>query len=141
MAEKTTTRKSKSTSWTFGTGRRKTSIARVAIKKGGKELVVNEMPFDSYFTDPLARARLSAPLRLLDRENEFDISIKLVGGGMKSQIGAVVHGLANALVAYDDTMRVSLAKEGYMTRDPRAKERRKYGHAGRARAMKQSPKR
>lgn len=134
-------KKSKAASWTFGTGRRKTSIARVAIKKGKNEVTVNDKPFERYFVDSKALLKLATPLRLVDREKDFDISVKVYGGGTNGQLDALVHGLAHALINYDESMRPTLAKAGLLTRDPRAKERRKYGHAGKARAMRQSPKR
>lgn len=140
MAEKSTT-KNKSNNWTFGTGRRKTAIARVALKKGTHEIVVNDKPIAEYFLSLESRNRIVGPLKVVDHEKDFNLSVKVSGGGQAGQVDAIIHGIANALIAYDETLRPTLAREGLLTRDPRAKERRKYGMAGKARAKKQSPKR
>lgn len=125
----------------MGTGRRKTSVARVWLKKEKGPLLVNDKPIDEYFTDKTAKKTYEEPLRVVNRAGQFSGTIKVTGGGISSQLGAVALGTARALVESDPSYKQILSKRKLLTRDPRMKERRKYGHAGKARKMKQSPKR
>lgn len=124
-----------------GTGRRKTTVARVRLILGKGEILINDLPLDKFFKEPIRKMIVEEPLKIVDRLGTFSGTVKLSGGGTMAQAGAVSLGMARALVAYDETLRVPLAKAGLMTRDPRMKERRKYGLGGKARRGKQSPKR
>src|SRR3989344_6984278 len=117
----------------MGTGRRKTSVARVWLKKEKGPLLVNEKPIDDYFTDKTAKKIYEEPLRVVNRLGQFSGTIKVTGGGISSQLGAVIHGLSRALTASDPAFKEILSKRKFLTRDSRMKERRKYGHAGKAR--------
>lgn len=125
----------------IGTGRRKTAVARVWLKKAKGPILVNEMQIEEYFPSEAAKRTYEEPLRVVNRIGQFSGTIKLEGGGFSTQLGAVVHGISRALAGFDPDFRQILAKKGFLTRDPRMKERRKYGHAGKARKRKQSPKR
>ncbi|MDP2671803.1 MAG: 30S ribosomal protein S9 [bacterium] len=133
---------SKKVEWFGAVGRRKRAVARVRIwlEKNGK-ITVNEKPAEDYFKGQALKANLKEPLNVVDRVGQLGVSVKVRGGGISSQLGATVHGIANALITFDETLREPLAKKKLLTRDPREKERRKYGFAGKARARKQSPKR
>ena len=124
-----------------GTGRRKTAVARVWLKKEKGPILVNDKPIEEYFPNEQSKRTYEEPLRVVNRLDQFSGTIKLVGGGSSAQLGAVVHGLTRALASYEPSFREILAKKKLLTRDPRMKERRKYGHAGKARKKKQSPKR
>lgn len=108
-------------------GRRKTAAARVRIQPGTGIIVVNGKPFDVYFPITFWQEKVVAPLIVAAREKGFDISIKVAGGGTNSQAEAVRHGIARALVKWDEAFKPALRAEGFMTRDPRAKERKKFG--------------
>lgn len=108
-------------------GRRKTAAARVRIQPGTGIITVNNKPFTVYFPIAFWQEKVVAPLVVAAREKGFDISIKVVGGGTNSQAEAVRHGIARALVKWDETFKPILRAEGFMTRDPRAKERKKFG--------------
>jgi small subunit ribosomal protein S9 len=108
---------------------------------GKGDILVNEKPLNDVFTDAISRKVINEPFLVVSREGTFNGTIKLAGGGIKGQADAVAHGVARALVAYDEALRSPLAKAGLLTRDPRMKESRKYGLAGKARRGKQSPKR
>ncbi|MEX0622223.1 MAG: 30S ribosomal protein S9 [Candidatus Woykebacteria bacterium] len=125
----------------MGTGRRKTSVARVWLKNVKGDISVNEKPIDKYFVGPAAKRIYEEPLRVVNRIGQFSGTIKVEGGGASSQLGAIKHGIARALSSFDSEFQQILSKRKLLTRDPRMKERRKYGHAGKARKMKQSPKR
>lgn len=125
----------------MGTGRRKTAVARVWFRQEKGPTLVNDKPIEKYFTGEQFRKIYEEPLRIVNRAGQFSGSIKVKGGGLTAQLGAVVHGMARALASHDPTFRQILSKRKLLTRDPRMKERRKYGHAGKARKMKQSPKR
>jgi small subunit ribosomal protein S9 len=125
----------------IGTGRRKTAVARVWLKKEKGPILVNDKPIEEYFPNEQSKRTYEEPLRVVNRLDQFSGTIKLVGGGSSAQLGAVVHGLTRALASYEPSFREILAKKKLLTRDPRMKERRKYGHAGKARKKKQSPKR
>lgn len=110
-----------------GTGRRKTSVARVRLLPGHGQILVNGKPVEEYFPSPMLRAALILPLRVTDAADKYDVVVRVSGGGVASQAGAVRHGIARALLRVDDTFRPPLKKAGFLTRDPRMKERRKYG--------------
>jgi small subunit ribosomal protein S9 len=134
-------KKTKTENFYFGTGRRKTAVARVRLTLGKGEILINDKSINDVFIDPVSRKIIDQPLNVVDRAGGFSGTVKLSGGGIKAQAEALAHGLSRALVAYDEALRAPLAKAGLMTRDPRMKERRKYGLGGKARKGKQSPKR
>src|SRR5215472_12551896 len=112
------------------TGRRKTSVARVFLRPGSGKLVVNRRAFESYFPSEALRAEVRQPLLATDTAAKFDVLILACGGGVQGQAGAARLGIARALLEYDPELRVRLRKEGYLTRDSRGKERKKYGQKG-----------
>lgn len=109
------------------TGRRKTSIAKVWIKPGNGKIVVNDRPVDEYFGQETLKAELREPLKQTDTLGKFDVIASVKGGGYTGQAGAIRHGIARALVKIDNEFRPVLKKNGFLTRDPRMKERKKYG--------------
>jgi small subunit ribosomal protein S9 len=111
----------------MGTGRRKTSVARVRLKEGSGEFKVNGRAFDVYFAVERDREMIQAPLRLVDRLGKVDVSIRVSGGGTTGQTGAVILGIARALQAVDPSFHHKLAEAGFLTRDSRMVERKKYG--------------
>lgn len=118
-----------------GIGRRKTSVARVRIMSGKGELKVNDKALSAYFYNiPHALQKINSILKKAGFLGKIDISVKVKGGGKDSQLGATIHGLARALVEKDKKLRPTLKKEGFLTRDPRMKERKKYGLKGARRA-------
>ncbi|HYA37446.1 MAG TPA: 30S ribosomal protein S9 [Candidatus Methylomirabilis sp.] len=110
-----------------GTGRRKTSTARVYLKPGKGEITVNQRSLDEYFGRETARMIVRQPFVAVDMENKFDVMVNVDGGGPSGQAGAIRHGITRALMAYDASLRPALRKAGYVTRDARAVERKKYG--------------
>lgn len=122
-------------------GRRKEAVARVRISAGKGQILVNGKPINEYFPGLVMQKQYNNPLEITKKTGEYTISIKVEGGGQVSQLGAVIHGLTRAIAKIDPSSRTILKKAGLLTRDPRAKERRKYGNAQKARAKKQSPKR
>lgn len=108
-------------------GRRKTASARVRLYAGSGEIVVNDQPVDDYFGRALDQMALRAPLVLTGTEGSYNVSVRVTGGGDSGQAMAVRHGLARALVATDENLRRPLRAAGFLTRDPRAKERKKPG--------------
>jgi len=114
----------------YGTGRRKTSTARVYLRPGNGNIVVNRRDFDNYFPNEALRMIIRQPLRLTDTANKFDILVNVVGGGTAGQAGAVRHGITRALMEFNIDLRPTLKKAGLVTRDPRQKERKKYGQKG-----------
>lgn len=122
------------------TGRRKNSVARLWIQEGDGKFVVNEMALNEYFTRDTARMVIKQPLELTDTLDKFDVFINVSGGGTSGQAGAVKHGISKALVEFNPEFRSILKKAGFLTRDPRAKERKKYGQR-KARARFQFSKR
>lgn len=111
----------------YGTGRRKTSTARVFIKPGNGQINVNGRTLDEYFGRPVARMIVRQPLELTDNVERFDVNVTVKGGGSFGQAGAIRHGLTRALMAYDENLRGGLRKAGYVTRDAREVERKKVG--------------
>lgn len=108
-------------------GRRKTAAARVRILPGKGEILVNGRAFSAYFGTTLLRQRAQAPLVALGKEKDFDITVKVVGGGISAQADAISHGIARALVKWNAELQPVLRAQGFLTRDPRAKERKKFG--------------
>lgn len=122
-------------------GRRKEAIARVRITPGQGTISVNGKPITEYFSGAIFQKIYPRPLEITKTLNKYTISAKVEGGGQVSQMGAVIHGIARAIAEAEPELRGTLKKEGFLTRDARVKERRKYGNAQKARAKKQSPKR
>jgi len=113
-----------------GTGRRKTATARVKLRKGKGDIQINVRPLDQYFGRETARMMVRAPFVVLDMVDKFDVSANVDGGGTSGQAGALRHGIARALMDYDETYRPALRKAGYVTRDAREVERKKVGLRG-----------
>jgi small subunit ribosomal protein S9 len=111
----------------LGTGRRKEAVARVRLSPGTGVFTLNGRPLEEYFTSRAQRMVVTAPLRAIQREKDFDVVARIHGGGTTGQAGALRHGLARALIDLDPTLREALKAEGFLTRDAREKERRKYG--------------
>jgi small subunit ribosomal protein S9 len=111
----------------YGTGRRKSSAARVYLRPGKGEIVVNGRPLDEFFGRETARMIVRQPLAVADVEGRFDIKVNVSGGGTTGQAGAIRHGITRALMVYDETLRKSLRKAGFVTRDAREVERKKVG--------------
>ena len=111
----------------YGTGRRKTSTARVFITAGTGTITVNDRPLDEYFGRPVARMVVRQPLELVGLVEKFDVNVTVAGGGSFGQAGAIRHGLTRALMEYDESLRSDLRKAGYVTRDSREVERKKVG--------------
>jgi small subunit ribosomal protein S9 len=124
----------------YATGKRKNAIARTWLTPGTGVITVNDKPADDYFTVNTARAILRQPLALTNNLDAFDIKINVHGGGVSGQAGAVRHGITKALILFDAELRPSLKRAGFVKRDPREKERKKYGQKG-ARARFQFSKR
>jgi len=124
----------------YATGRRKTSSARVYLKKGKGDILVNDKKLDEYFGRKVAQMLVMQPLELLDLTKKIDISIKVKGGGSFGQAGAIRHGISRALTLFDEELRPQLKKAGLLTRDPRRVERKKPGLV-KARKSKQFSKR
>ncbi|MBE7515887.1 MAG: 30S ribosomal protein S9 [Chloracidobacterium sp.] len=124
----------------YGTGRRKTSTARVYLRPGTGNITVNKRDFDTYFPNEALRMIIRQPLRLTETAEKFDILVTVDGGGTAGQAGAVRHGITRALMEFNADLRPTLKKAGLVTRDPRQKERKKYGQKG-ARARFQFSKR
>ena len=124
----------------YGTGRRKTSTARVYLRPGTGSIIVNRREFNTYFPNEALRMIIQQPLRLTETVEKFDILVNVDGGGQAGQAGAVRHGITRALMEFNADLRPALKKAGLVTRDPRQKERKKYGQKG-ARARFQFSKR
>jgi small subunit ribosomal protein S9 len=114
----------------YATGRRKNAVARVYMKEGSGAILVNKRNFDDYFTRDSLKMLIRQPLEITGNKDKFDLHINVCGGGVAGQAGAVKHGIAKALLDYDLELRPVLKKEGFLTRDPRIKERKKYGQPG-----------
>lgn len=124
----------------YATGRRKSSIARTWLKPGSGEITVNNRKVDDYFKVEGAKAIMMQPLALTNTLGSFDIKVRVIGGGVTGQAGAIRHGITRALMLVDPDLRQSLKKAGFVRRDSRVKERKKYGQRG-ARARYQFSKR
>ena len=111
----------------YGTGRRKSSTARVYLRPGSGNITVNARSLDTFFGRKTARMIVRQPLELAELEGKFDITVRVAGGGTTGQAGAIRHGLTRALLAYDETLRPRLRKAGFVTRDAREVERKKVG--------------
>jgi small subunit ribosomal protein S9 len=114
----------------YGTGRRKTSVARVFLRQGQGQITVNRRPFEDYFPRESLRLLVAQPLELTGTAGQFDVKVNVAGGGLSGQAGAVRHGIARALLEFSDKLRPQLKRAGFLTRDPRMKERKKYGQPG-----------
>jgi small subunit ribosomal protein S9 len=126
--------------YNYGTGRRKTAVARVFLKKGSGKIVVNDKPVDEFFSRETGRMVVRQPLELTQHVTTFDIMVNVTGGGESGQAGAVRHGITRALIEYDATLKPALSKAGFVTRDAREVERKKVGFH-KARRRKQFSKR
>lgn len=124
----------------YATGKRKTSIARTWLTLGKGEIIINNRPMDEFFKIESVRTNMLQPLVLTNTMDTFDIKIKVIGGGFNGQAGAIRHGITKALIAYNGELRQPLKKAGFVKRDARKKERKKYGQKG-ARARFQFSKR
>jgi small subunit ribosomal protein S9 len=111
----------------YATGKRKDAVARVWLKPGSGKITVNDRPVETYFARPVLRMVLRQPLVVVNRVTQYDLVVSVAGGGLSGQAGAVRHGLAKALTAYEPELRPALKKEGFLTRDSRVVERKKYG--------------
>jgi small subunit ribosomal protein S9 len=114
----------------LGTGRRKTSIARVFLRPGSGKIIVNGRPFENYFPTEAGRMPVKQPLETVEMQDRFDVVVLANGGGISGQAGAIRLGIARALVEFNAELRGALKKAGLLTRDPRAHERKKYGQKG-----------
>ncbi len=115
-------------SYFYGTGRRKSSVARVRVYKGTGKIIINDRPIDEYFGLETLKLIVRQPLVLTETDGKFDIICRVAGGGVTGQAGAIRHGISRALLQYDtENLRPLLKKAGFLTRDPRMKERKKYG--------------
>ena len=118
----------------YGTGRRKKSVARVRVYAGTGKIIINDREIDDYFGLETLKLIVRQPLALTGTADKFDIVCRVNGGGVTGQAGAIRHGLSRALIEYDANLRPALKKAGFLTRDPRMKERKKYGLKGARRA-------
>jgi small subunit ribosomal protein S9 len=114
----------------YGTGRRKSATARVYLRPGAGEFKVNRSPIDIYFKNETLRMIIRQPLQLTETGAKFDILVTVEGGGIAGQAGAVRHGITRALMEFNSDLRTRLKRAGFVTRDPRQKERKKYGQKG-----------
>ena len=114
----------------YGTGRRKSATARVYLRAGGGDVLINRKAFDTYFPNETLRMIIRQPLQLTETVSKFDVLINVRGGGPAGQAGAIRHGITRALLEYNADLRPALKQAGLITRDPRIKERKKYGQKG-----------
>jgi small subunit ribosomal protein S9 len=114
----------------LGTGRRKTAVARVRLANGSGKITVNGRAFENYFPTETLRGVVIQPLNLTQTAARFDVNVNVIGGGPAGQATAVRHGIARALIVADSTLRPTLKADGLLTRDPRMRERKKYGQPG-----------
>ena len=121
-------------SYFYGTGRRKSSVARVRVYNGTGKIIINDREIDDYFGLETLKLIVRQPLALTGTADKFDIVCRVAGGGVTGQAGAIRHGIARALLQFDGELRGQLKKAGFLTRDPRMKERKKYGLKGARRA-------
>ncbi|AGF74579.1 30S ribosomal protein S9 [Bartonella australis AUST/NH1] len=113
----------------YATGKRKNAVARVWVKPGSGKIIINKKEFDKYFARPVLRMLLRQPIVAANRDTQFDIEATVAGGGLSGQAGAVRHGISKALTYYEPELRPILKKGGFLTRDSRIVERKKYGKA------------
>jgi small subunit ribosomal protein S9 len=113
----------------YATGKRKNAVARVWLKPGGGRVTVNERPVETFFARPVLRMLIQQPLVAANRQNQYDVTCTVSGGGLSGQAGAVRHGISKALTNYEPDLRPVLKRGGFLTRDPRVVERKKYGKA------------
>ena len=111
----------------YGTGRRKEAVARTWLKPGSGRIMVNDRDLDEYFGRETDKMLLRTPLTATNTADKFDVFVNVDGGGLTGQAGAIRHGIARALSKIDENLKMTLRREGFLTRDPRAKERKKYG--------------
>lgn len=114
----------------YGTGKRKTSTARVFLMPGSGQFVVNQVDYQEYFRNRPEQVLVTQPLNLVEAQDKLDVYVNVVGGGFSGQAGAVRLGISRALLEFDPELRQTLKRAGYLTRDPRIKERKKYGQPG-----------
>lgn len=114
----------------YGTGRRKNAAARVYLRPGNGEFTVNKRPFDEYFPNEMLKMIIRQPLALTETVDKFDLYVMVSGGGYSGQAGALRHGISRALVEFNPELRQKLKAAGFLTRDPREVERKKYGQPG-----------
>ena len=114
----------------YGTGKRKRAVARVYLRPGNGEVTVNDMAFDAYFPNEMLKMLIRQPLALTETADKFDVYVRVSGGGIAGQSGAIRHGLSRALLDYNKELRGRLKSAGMLTRDSRIKERKKYGQRG-----------
>lgn len=119
----------------YATGKRKTSIARVWLTPGSGVITVNKRPLDVFFGRETSKMVIRQPLQLTDNLGKFDVTVNVVGGGISGQAGAIKHGITKALLEVDPALRGMLKKAGFITRDSRIKERKKYGRAAARRSF------
>jgi small subunit ribosomal protein S9 len=120
----------KASNFIWATGRKKSSVARVRLKPGQGDIIVNGKKYEDYFVRPVLRLIINQPLEQIGMISKFDVIANCTGGGHAGQAGALRHGISRALIEYDETLRPSLKSGGFLTRDPRSKERKKYGQHG-----------
>ncbi len=130
----------------WAVGRRKRAVARVRLyskdkKSQNVDIIVNNKPVGQYFHDPKAKLNYAEPLRITNTLDRYSITVKVLGSGLSSQLDAMLHGISRALIKADAEHRPVLKKRGFLTRDPRERQRRMVGRGGKSRAKKQSPKR
>jgi small subunit ribosomal protein S9 len=113
----------------YATGKRKDAVARVWVKPGAGKIEINTRAFETYFSRPVLRMLIQQPIVAANRTGQYDISATVSGGGLSGQAGAVRHGISKALMAYEPDLRSALKRGGFLTRDPRVVERKKYGKA------------
>jgi small subunit ribosomal protein S9 len=113
----------------YATGKRKNAVARVWLKPGGGQVTVNERPVETFFARPVLRMLIQQPLAAANRQNQYDVTCRVSGGGLSGQAGAVRHGISKALTYFEPDLRPVLKRGGFLTRDPRVVERKKYGKA------------
>lgn len=111
----------------YGTGRRKTAVARVFLRPGKGEMIINQKPVDEYVDSGILKMIIRQPLQLTETVDKFDLYVTVKGGGIAGQAGAIRHGISRALLEYNPELRKRLKTAGFLTRDPRMKERKKYG--------------
>ena len=114
----------------YGTGRRKEATARVFLRPGTGKIVVNDRQFDDYFPNKMVKMIIRQPLALTETADKFDLFVRVSGGGPSGQAGAMRHGISRALLEFNNELRPALKKAGFLTRDPRQVERKKYGQPG-----------